>query len=527
MYIVPDSKLRILKGIPINKSYKDTLYFASKTAQYNYFASQAIQGLTFEDYSYIRVNNNTIRVGVGAEDVYSANYLMFQNTSFGTKWFYAFVTNVEYINNACTEITFEIDRIQTWWFDVELRSCMVARQHEVNDSLYVNCEPENFAIDADITHYDTNLLNDDANATCYVTVTTGHMQNNVAQGTWIDSTGGVKDGLYSPLEILPWRNTQADIAELQAYLSAIIKSGKEDAILALYAAPKAIGVFITDNPAHSTVTIAKSTLRANAFQGYVPKNNKMYNYPFFKLELERAGSSQTYKVEDFRVGSTDVQSDNVQFEWWCVANPAPQVLVVPKSYQGMDLDINKGLDMAEFPQCPIKGDIYQMWVAQNASGYMANILGSLIGTVLNAGQSDIIGGHIGVRQTVQEIANFAGQSMNMRNVPDKVNGIGKPAILSNIGKNTFWLHAKSLNYWQARQIDTYFTMFGYAQNHVYVPNIHARQKWTYVQTAGCSIVGNAPADDIAFIQSRFDSGITWWVNASEVGRYDLTNGTLS
>lgn len=528
-YIVPDSKVYILKGVPITNDYKNTLYFANRTAQYNYFYSKSTQTTRYTELSYLRANNNTLKVNARAVDLYDANYLMFQNTSFGSKWFYAFVTNVEYINNETTQVTFEIDRIQTWWFDVELRPCMVIRQHAVNDGVYVNCEPENFADFAYYTHYETNLMSDQNVSFKYITMTTGHYPNNdwTDANTWQPASSGIVNNVYSTLEIKVWENTSAGVTAMQAYLDAIIKGGHEDDLIAVYLGPKVLSTsFLPENVGRSTVSIPKSTLRANAFQGYVPRNNKLYNYPFCKLILEKGGALQEYSIEDFRNGITDEQTDNVQFGYVNILCPAPQCMAYPMNYRGVGEDYNDGLDIAEFPQAPIKGDTYQMWTVQNSGGYIANFMGAVANVGASMARADMVGTFIDIRQGIQQIANYAGQSYNASQLPDNVSGLGRPNILSNMGEHTFWLKCKSLSYWQARQIDTFFDMFGYQENHVFTPNIHARQRWTYVQTGGCTIIGNAPADDIAFIENCFNKGITWWVNPSEVGNYNLSNPTL-
>lgn len=525
-YIVPNSKVYILKGIPITNNYKDTLYFANRTAQYNYFFGQSTQALRFTELSYIRVNASQLKLEARADQLYNANYLMFQNTSFGDKWFYAFITKVEYINNETTLITFEIDRIQTWWFDVTLKPCMVLRQHAVNDGVYVNCEPESFSDFAYYTHWESNLLNDSDTAICYITVTTGHFQDDLETNAWVTATPRVIDGVYTTLEVIPWRNTSAGRSALESYLTAIIHGGHEDDIIAVYIGPKVVGQFLTDTPAHGTRTFSKATLRANAFQGYVPRNNKIYNYPFCKLIMEKGGGQQEYALEDFRDGITDAQVADVSFEYNAIATPAPQVIAYPVNYRGAGHDYNEGMDIAEFPQAPIKGDAFQMWMVQNAGGYVANLLGAVTNFGISSVRGDSVGRFIDIRQGIQQLANLAGQVWNASKMPDNVSGLSRPNILANMGVNTYWLKCKSLSYWQARQIDTYFDMFGYQENHVFVPNIHARQRWTYVQTGGCTITGNAPAEDIAFIEQKFDNGITWWVNASEVGNYNLTNPTL-
>lgn len=528
-YIVPDSKVYILKGIPITNNYKNTLYFANATAQYNYFFGKSTAALRFTELTYIRVNANQIKVPARADQMYDANYLMFQNTSFGNKWFYAFITSVEYINNETTLVTFEIDRIQTWWFSLTLKPCMVNRQHAVNDGVYVNCEPENFADFAYYTTYEDYLMSDEGLSVKYITYTTGHFPNNNYSdpNAWLPVSQGVANNVYSTLEIKVWANDTAGITAMKAYLDAIILGGHEEDIIAVYLGPKNISTtFIPENVGENTVSIPKADLRQNAFQGYVPRNNKLYNYPFCKLILEKGGSIQEYSIEDFRNGSTSEQLDRVEFGYVGIVCPAPQIMAYPKNYRGIGKDYNDGMDIAEFPQAPIKGDTYRMWAVQNGGGYAVNLLGAVLNMGVSAARGDIVGGFIDVRQTLQQVANGLGQAYNAAQMPDNVSGLGRPNILSNLGANTFWLKVKTISYWQARQIDTYFDMFGYQENHVFVPNIHARQRWTYVQTNGCILTGNAPAEDIAFIERCFDNGITWWVNPSEVGNYNLSNPTL-
>ena len=69
-------------------------------------------------------------------------------------------------------------------------------------------------------------------------------------------------------------------------------------------------------------------------------------------------------------------------------------------------------------------------------------------------------------------------------------------------------------------------MYGYKTNRVKVPNIHARQRWTYTKTIGCNVKGECPVKHLEKIISIFDNGITFWVNPSEVGNYSLANPTI-
>ena len=80
MYIVPTGQLKILRNVPVDADYQNTIYFGSgeNTRQASVFAGYA--KFTFDDHSYQRVTVNKIRVGVNAERLYDCNYLMFQNS---------------------------------------------------------------------------------------------------------------------------------------------------------------------------------------------------------------------------------------------------------------------------------------------------------------------------------------------------------------------------------------------------------------------------------------------------------------
>lgn len=530
MYITPGTEIRLLKNVPISNNYKDTLYFANYTDQNNYFLSKSVWSSNI--HSYQRLDNNTLRVDGQMSQLYDCNYMMFRNDNYENKWFYAFILSVDYVNNTTCEIKYEIDIIQSWWFKVDLQPCMVVRQHAVDDGLYVNCEPEDFPVIANYVHYSSSPLTDSERATVFLTYTTGHYDpddTSADSNGWVTHQPGTArvQGLYSSLEIRRWtENTVNSITAMADYLGGIISHGHEDDIIAVIAGPGMSPMFTGTAPIRTDRTVQKSTLRQSMFQGYVPRNNKIYNYPFCKIVLEKPGVTQEYAYEDFRDGTTWQNIDEVTFNVTCTIIPTPSVLVYPKNYRGETNCYNSGLEISDFPVCPIKGDTYAMWLVQNSGGYVANAIGSVANFAVDVLRGDTVGTFIDIRQGIQGVANAIGQGLNNSNKPDNVKGFQKGNIMSNINQNTIWLNAKSLDYWEARQVDTYFDMFGYKENHIMMPNIHARQRWTYVQTAGCTITGDAPSEIKAFIEDRFNKGITWWADHANVGRYDLTNPTL-
>ena len=107
-----------------------------------------MQNGTFTAQQYQRVNKNTLKVAVCADDVMYCNYIMFKNngtlngsTKYANKWYYAFA-HVQYINEYACEVVYEIDDIQTWMFDYEFDYCYVEREHSATDVAGDNLQPE-------------------------------------------------------------------------------------------------------------------------------------------------------------------------------------------------------------------------------------------------------------------------------------------------------------------------------------------------------------------------------------------------
>ena len=99
-----------------------------------------------------------------ADNYYDYNYMMFRNTAYGNKWFYAFINKLDYINDNTFEVDYEIDVMQTWAFDYTLEPCMIERQTVYDDTIGSNliAEPvdlgdlvcQDFATVVDFKAYD-------------------------------------------------------------------------------------------------------------------------------------------------------------------------------------------------------------------------------------------------------------------------------------------------------------------------------------------------------------------------------------
>ena len=136
--ITPQGSIYLCKT-PLENDYKNQLTFTNATAQQTYFASKIVK--TENDYTYIK-KDNIIKVGLPIDTIIDCNYLYYVNTGFTTKYYYCFITNMEYINENCTAITIETDVYQTYMFNIVKKSCFVEREHVNDDTIGNNTVPE-------------------------------------------------------------------------------------------------------------------------------------------------------------------------------------------------------------------------------------------------------------------------------------------------------------------------------------------------------------------------------------------------
>ena len=103
--ITPNTDLYLIK-VPLEIDDINQLTFANATAQFNYFNSlpKYDVGDAGTDFTYQR-KDGTIRFPAQYDDVLQFNYVMYRNTSYSDKWFYAFIDGIEYLSDGATAIS--------------------------------------------------------------------------------------------------------------------------------------------------------------------------------------------------------------------------------------------------------------------------------------------------------------------------------------------------------------------------------------------------------------------------------------
>lgn len=150
--LTPITFLGICRGVALDNTYQNTYTFASETVQHNFFINKAVY--SFTDLTPISVNNQ-IRIPLNQENLYNCNYVIWQNKNFGTKYFYGFITDIQFVNINMSIITVQLDVMQTWYFDYTMRKCFVVREHTNDDTIGNNLIEENLATGDYITYNQT------------------------------------------------------------------------------------------------------------------------------------------------------------------------------------------------------------------------------------------------------------------------------------------------------------------------------------------------------------------------------------
>lgn len=548
-YIEPNSVLKLYRGINIDKSYENTLYFANINAQELFFhVNNPHLKWTLPKLTFQRVSKGTLRIEKPVHDIYDCNYMAFQNTAYGSKWFYAFITNVEYVNDVTTEITYELDVIQSYIHEVTIEPCFVEREHSATDNVGDNLLDENLET-GDYRFGD--IINSGQMGNWGVLVQSPYNYNLEP------ASGGSYASIPNGNHILVFRSNE--IGYFTAWISQMSSEDTPyaDSITVVSAYPD---TFMDTNPSveqyalipktryHKDFSVSKPTKLGN----YTPRNKKLLTYPYTYLGVTTSdGTMGEYKYEFF-------DSNTCVFRIMADPNTITFALI-PKDYN-MNKSLgaydayntNEMLTMSNVPLASYQTDTWKIWFGQNK---VSVITGATLGII--GGASAVVGGvaggvatanplliYGGVASGIGAISNSVSKIADHKAIPNYVKGsVGSGIGIAPVGDgagNTQgfqdFMHTQVFIHEEfARTIDSFFDMFGYATKEIKVPNTHVRKEWTYTKTIDCivkcgttsaSISHGAPASVLQKIEEIFDSGIRFWVNNDNVGNFLLDNSTL-
>lgn len=509
-----------LLNVPLENDYKNTLYFSSEADQQSYFSGRKVK--TYTNFTYQR-KDNFIRVPDIYDSLLNCNYVMYQNAAYNNKWFYAFITDMKYIDDGRTDVYIETDCFQTWYFEMAVKPSFIEREHVSDDTIGANTIPEGLEMGdfvANSHRRDTKLDN--------LQIILGVTEKPESFDPY---SGGLNGNIYSGITYLNY--PVKDYADVNALVTAYSK-GHAEAIKCMFMAPEFLteGTDIAENvvgnstePKEYNITYAKDYYM-NGEKDNI-KNNKLFTFPFnYLLVSNNNGSAAVYKYEYF-------SGDEIQFKVQGVLTPGCSIRMVPQNYKGTTALDEEGINLGKYPICNWASDVYTNWLTQNSVNIgislvtgVAQVAGGVAATVATAGTGAVLGGGA-IVGGVSTIANTLGEIHKQSFTPPQAEGnLNCGDVITSSGKNAFHFYNMSMKKEYIKIIDEFFTMFGYKVNRVKTPNKNHRARFWYTKTIDVNIDGPIPNKDMQVIKDAYNKGITFWRNAADINNYTLTNNIV-
>lgn len=549
MAIMPTSKLRLLHNVPLY-DYEHTVIYNDSTSQYNDFMTYLKYNIG-DDFTFIR-DNGSVKVALPIGSCYDINYIMFQNSSYSNKWFYAFVTAQNYVNDETTELEFTVDEMQSWMFEYSIEESFVEREHVMDDTIGAHTVPEGLETGDYIGTGNVVTAYSELGVYAYLTEDLGDEMSSVTVNP---------PSTYGRLPITCyWTylgnasdvNTPGRIKELaDTYAS----KGKSDAIICMFTQPNS---FVPINP--SMQAQVQSMALAPRTLSKTPKNNKLYTYPYCACIVESPGQSLQLKYE--------LMKATTELSLRCTWGPGCKVMGNITDYNDIPGGFSYAYQMTlgNFPLMAWTSNAFQNWLALNKASIVTNVVGGLASTIGGIATGNLVNKAV-IRSAKNAQSALSGTEDRLRIeraryrsssrtasakmegapiqgaisvgqsvlstlvsvyehslVPDTMNGSANASDVNSAnGSNGFRSYCVSIKPEFVTIIDNYFEHYGYKVNAMKVPNISGRPHWNYVKTIGANVHGTAPSQTLEVIRSVLDSGVTFWKSLSEVENYSLNN----
>lgn len=505
MIFNPNTSIYLL-NVPFDATQDNQIDFASLATQQAYFNTKIIK--SFLSCTYQR-QDGTIRVEANVETLYNCNYVMYQNTNYGSRWFYAFIIGMDYLTNGSTAIKIETDVYQTWLFDCTLHQSFVVREHVNDDDIGVHTIPEKLQLG--------EYVKNGATQSCGL----GTMDIIIATTTTSEGvTGGgmMVAGVYCGL----WFYGSSSGANIKTYIgaNALMRGG----IVSIFMVPHlftgcgATVELMTAADFDNEIPITLSTV-PTSINGYTPRNKKLLCYPYNFLTVHNnSGHAGVFPFEFF-LGTPEFE---------IIGSPTPNgvYMIRPtnKNMGGTETeDKEEAISISGFPVCCWSGDVYSSWMIQHSNQValsMAMGAGSIVAGMMTGNAVAMGGGMLAVFNQLSAIEDKKMQ-------PGQFGGnLNSGSAIASNGSIDFYLQPKSIRAEYAAIIDEYFDMFGYAVNRLKIPNTVSRPVHNYIKTIDANIEGDIPFDDMSRLKKIYNDGFTIWHNPVNFGNYSLDNAVV-
>ena len=553
MAVTPNTRIRLLK-CPIELDNLNQLTFATEEAQRTYFLN--LPYIEIENCTYQR-KDDVIRFPAHIDTLLEYNYVMYQNTNYSNKWFYAFIEDMTYYSDNTTYIKIATDCYQTWQFNLNIKRSYVIREHTNNDTVGTNTIPENLEKGDMITTNCTPItyLKDSVDSGSdfpenYVIVVGSTIELDTTAYSKI--YGDTYCGLYSGLGYYCFPSSD-DVDKMLMAVTSGSQTQINTDIVTMFMAPRILvgyGNWAYDEVnssagkyyIHKITPLNVDSIRSYTYNvtiptsidGYTPTNKKLLTGEFNRLLLTNyVGNSQDFRYELFN-------GANAQFKLRGALSPSCPISIYPVNYlRSTDAQYASGcysLPAPPLPLCNWNSDQYTNWLAstantrkvERAAAYV-NEVGGMVNAIGGAMSGSVSGTISGLKTEVDSIIQL--ERLSAQKADHQKDGNSNTGTIAQADTNytsskVFGAYQYCIRAEYARKLDRVFSAIGYRTDEMKIPNVVGRRNWNFVQTQSVAIEATIPQVDLQTIKDMFNRGVTFWHDPATFLDYSQNNDII-
>lgn len=504
-----DSKLILCNNIKLDKSYANVLSFGTNAMLDLINSNKSYEQ---DNYNYIDYTKNEIMADVDYNIAINCNYIAFQNPRHGNKWYFAFVDDVIYKAPKQSFIKFTIDVWSTFFGDWSAKPCFVVREHVNSDNVGEHTVPESVTLgDYVCTAHLRDIYNRDID-NYRVIISTNITPSEAQKVNW----GGNFNGI--PSAFAYWAYLKTDGSGIGGAINTAQTNNGN--INQCFFAPKWLleyggvstgRVSNSEEPKMQMLTISKIT----ALDGYTPTNKKLLTYPYCFIKSSNGqGQEGIYHQELWSPGITG----DVELIMKGCLTPGCSIRLYPLDYAGDEISTENGINLGKFPQLNWATDPYVNWLTQQGVSQGMSAITNVVSSPEPVGTG------------INEIGSLMYNEYKAERTPPQVFGNQNAGdVTCAMSENCFHLYKMTIKQEYARQIDKYFSRYGYKVNDVKTPNITGRANFNFIEIGkdDCIGYGNVPPKYMEEINNICRQGVTIWHNHTNLGNYNVANAIVS
>lgn len=367
-----NSQIILAKNIRIDREYKNVLSYNHDEMLALVSKNKVVEA---NDYSFIRQSKNSISTNFTYEQCLEANYMAFRNKDYSNKWFFAWIDDVIWKGDKCTEIRFTVDAWSTYFGEWTPQRCFVIRHHVNDDTIGINTVNENLDVGEVVEEQESEDVS--LSEFYYIGVLSSwnvetkkqfagiSVYNKQIYGNqlYLFDTTNAPDttGFKDLISFLIETNSDGHIADIDSIFiipASLVKAS--DLEEHIFATSPQESKFYTLKYTFEAETYNTQIDKRHSFSDYTPKNNKLFCYPYnYLLITNNAGNYNILKYEDF-------STEKVNLETQMAIGVGNSIRLVPRKYKKQDYAIDEAISLCKYPTCGWSADAYTNWLTSQA-----------------------------------------------------------------------------------------------------------------------------------------------------------------